>query len=154
METKKLSEHFVLSEFIESETAKKKKIDNTPNSEIISHIQELVDKIVEPLRKAWGSGIKINSGYRCPALNKAIGGSSTSAHTTGWAADMKPVNGKISEFKSFVMKWLKTNKIQFDQYINEFSGNAQWVHIGLYNRSKQQRKQFLKFKNGTYSKIV
>ena len=149
----KLSEHFSLSEFISSPTAEKRNIDNTPNSEIIGNIQELVDKILEPLRVAWGSGIKVNSGYRCPALNKAVGGSSTSAHTTGWAADLKPTNGKIAEFKSFVMKWLKSSGIMFDQYINEFSGNSQLVHIGLYNRSHQQRKQYLKYKNGVYTRI-
>ncbi len=149
----RLSEHFTLSEFIESSTAKKRNIDNTPNSEIVGNIQELVNVILEPLRAAWGSGIKVNSGYRCPALNKAVGGSSTSAHTTGWAADIKPANGKIAEFKSFVIKWLKNNNMAFDQYINEFSGNSQWVHIALYNRNKQQRKQYLKYKNGIYTRI-
>lgn len=149
----RLSEHFTLSEFIESSTAKKRNIDNTPNSEIVGNIQELVNMILEPLRAAWGSGIKVNSGYRCPALNKAVGGSFTSAHTTGWAADIKPANGKIAEFKSFVIKWLKNNNMAFDQYINEFSGNSQWVHIALYNRNKQQRKQYLKYKNGIYTRI-
>lgn len=148
-----LTEHFSLEELTHSDTAVKKGIDNTPSDEIISHLKELAEKILEPLRVAWGSGIKINSGYRGPALNKAIGGSNTSAHSIGYAADLYPSNGKIAEFKSFVMKWLKNNNIAFDQYINEFSGTSQWVHIGLYNRSMQQRKQYLKYKNGIYSKI-
>lgn len=152
METK-LTEHFSLEELIYSKTAKLKNIDNTPNSEIREHLASLCVNILEPLRKAWGSGIKVSSGYRCEKLNKAVGGSKTSAHCQGWAADIVPSNGKISEFKSFTMKWLKKNNIKFDQFINEFSGLSQWVHIGLFNRSGEQRKQFLRYKNGIYSKI-
>jgi putative chitinase len=84
-------------------------------------------------------------------LNNAVGGSKTSAHTTGYAADLVPVNGKMTEFKTFVKEWLKDKK--FDQYINEFSGSTEWVHIGLKNISGKQRKQYLMYKGGKYSTI-
>lgn len=149
----KLTEHFSLEELLYSDTALKKKIDNTPDDEVIEHLRLLCINILEPLRKAWGSGIKVNSGYRSIKLNAAVGGSRSSAHCSGWAADIVPTNKKISEFKSFTMKWLKNNNIEFDQFINEFSGLSQWVHISLYSRSGEQRKQFLKYKNGIYTKI-
>lgn len=149
----KLTEHFTLEEFLASNTATRKKIDNTPSQTIISHLKELATQIIEPLRLAWGSGIIVSSGYRCEKLNKAVGGSSTSAHLTGWAADLVPSNGDIEGFKKFVINWLKTKKIKFDQYINETTKSAQWVHIALYNKSKQQRKQYLRYKGGVYTKI-
>jgi zinc D-Ala-D-Ala carboxypeptidase len=149
-----LTEHFTLEELYYSNTAEKKGIDNAPNNEIKEHLELLATNILEPLRLAWGSGIKVSSGFRSEKLNKTIGGSGTSAHVFGWAADLVPSNGKISEFKAFVLKWLKNNNVKFDQYINEFSGTSQWVHIGLYNRAGQQRKQYLRYKNGVYSKIT
>ena len=149
----KLTEHFSLDELLYSDTALTKNIDNTPNDEIVEHLRLLCVNILEPLRNAWGSGIKVRSGYRSKKLNAAVGGSNTSAHCFGWAADITPSNKKISEFKSFTMKWLKNNNIRFDQFINEFSGISQWVHIGLYNMSGEQRRQFLKYKNGVYTKI-
>ena len=142
--------YFTIKELCYSETAQKKGIDNTPTEEIKAHLTELGTKILDPLREAWGSGIIVKSGYRCPKLNKAVGGSSTSAHVLGFAADLKPLNGNITRFKSFVKNWLKTSGIAFDQYINEFSGGSEWVHIGLKNGSGKQRKAFLMYKNGKY----
>lgn len=96
----------------------------------------------------------MSSGYRCTKLNKTIGGSTTSAHNAGYAADMVPANGKITEFKAFVMKWLKDTNKKYDQYINEFSGSSQWVHLAIKNRTGAQRKQNLLYKNGKYTTII
>lgn len=143
--------YFTIEELCNSVTAKKKGIPNKPTPEITKHLTELVENLLDPLRIAWGSPIKISSGYRCPALNKAVGGSTTSAHNAGYAADMYPANGKIGEFKEFVMKWLKENNMKFDQYINEYSGNSQWVHLAIKNRTGEQRKQYMLYKGGKYS---
>jgi len=70
-------------------------------------------------------------------LNNAVGGSKTSAHSMAYAADMQPANGKIEEFKAFVMKWLCDNNYNFDQYINEYSGRSSWVHLAVKNRGGQ-----------------
>jgi putative chitinase len=143
--------YFTISELCQSSTAKARGIDNTPSEEHKKHLEELIENILDPLRAAWGSAIRVNSGYRSPKLNKAVGGSTTSAHCHGYAADLYPVNGKISEFKQFVKKWLKDKK--FDQYINEYKGKSEWVHIGLKNSTGKQRKQYLIFRGGKYSYI-
>lgn len=146
------SKYFKLSEFEASDTAKAKKIDNSIPVKYVPNVQELVTTILDPLRIAWGSGIHINSGYRSPALNKAVGGSQTSAHSYALAADLKPTNGKIAEFKKFAIGWLKNHsEIKWDQVIDEYSGAASWLHIGLKNGSGQQRRQWLLYKNGKYS---
>lgn len=132
--------YFELYEFLRSEKAKKNGIDNTPTFEIVDRICQLVSSILDPLRAAWGSGININSGFRCEALNKLVGGSATSVHKLGWAADLTPVNGKFDEFVKFVEEWLKKNRIKFDQLIIESDSQGnRWLHIGLYNNAGQQR---------------
>lgn len=142
----KLSKNFTLEEFYTSATANARKINNMPDENIRKHIQELVDNILQPLRDAWGSGIHINSGYRCPKLNTAVGGSKTSAHLTGYAADTKPVNGKMAEYQAFVRKFLADKK--YDQFIIEYpvKNVAKWIHIGYKNLQGKQRKQNLVIK--------
>lgn len=130
--------YFTIEELCQSETADKLKIDNTPSEEIIEHLTLLTDCLLDPLREAWGSAIIINSGYRCPILNKAVGGSKTSSHMSGWSVDMRPKNGKMEEFKRFVVDFIKTRF--WDQCILEKSGDVEWVHLSLYNNSGKQRK--------------
>ena len=130
--------YFTIEELCQSETAEKYKIDNTPSEEIKKNLETLVDCLLDPLREAWGSPIIINSGYRCPILNKAIGGSKTSSHMSGWSVDMRPKNGKMEEFKKFVIQFIKTRF--WDQCILEKSGDVEWVHLSLYNNSGKQRK--------------
>lgn len=137
--------YFTIDELCHSDTAIALGIDNTPNSEIKEHLIQLIEELLDPLREAWGSGIKVTSGYRCARLNRALKGSSpTSAHLIGYAADLVPSNGDISGFKRFAVKWLKENNIKFDQCLCETNGKGkQWLHLGLYNLSMQQRKQIL-----------
>lgn len=129
--------YFTIEELCQSETAEKYKIDNTPSEEIKKNLETLVDCLLDPLREAWGSPIIINSGYRCPILNKAVGGSKTSSHMSGWSVDMRPKNGKMEEFKKFVVQFIKTKF--WDQCILEKSGDVEWVHLSLYNNSGKQR---------------
>ena len=129
--------YFTIAELCASETAKKYNIDNTPNPIIISHLQQLIN-FLNPLREAWGSAIKVTSGYRCEILNRFVDGSKTSSHLIGYGVDLIPVNGKMDVFKKFIINYMK-NKM-FDQCIVEKSGKTEWVHIGLYNLKGQQRK--------------
>lgn len=129
--------YFTIEELCQSETAEKYKIDNTPTEESKKNLETLVDCLLDPLREAWGSPIIINSGYRCPILNKAVGGSKTSSHMSGWSVDMRPKNGKMEEFKKFVVNFIKTRF--WDQCILEKSGDVEWVHLSLYNNSGKQR---------------
>ena len=80
--------YFTIKELCKSSTAIEKKIDNTPNSEVINNLTQLIDNILDPLRERFGKPIIVNSGYRCPALNKAVNGSKTSQHIKGLAADI------------------------------------------------------------------
>lgn len=130
--------YFTVQELCKSNTAIKYKIDNTPSDTIVMHLNQLI-VFLNGLRKAWGSAIWVNSGYRCPKLNTLVGGSSTSAHLNGYAADLWPGNGNIDEFKTFVANYCKDKA--FDQLLLESSGKTQWVHIGLYSNSGKQRKQ-------------
>ena len=136
--------YFTIEELCQSETAEKYKIDNTPSEEIKKNLETLVDCLLDPLREAWGSPIIINSGYRCPILNKAVGGSKTSSHMSGWSVDMRPKNGKMEEFKKFVIQFIKTRF--WDQCILEKSGDVEWVHLSLYNNSGKQRKMIFSIK--------
>ena len=129
--------YFTIDELYTSDTAKKYGIDNTPNPTIITRLQRLID-FLNPIREAWGSAIKVTSGYRCEKLNCFVGGSKTSSHTIGYGVDLIPLNGKMSEFKKFIVDYMK-NKM-FDQCIIEKSGKTEWVHIGLYNLKGQQRR--------------
>ena len=129
--------YFTIAELCASDTAKKYNIDNTPDSTITSHLQQLIN-FLNPLREAWGSAIKVTSGYRCDKLNRFVGGSKTSSHLIGYGVDLVPANGRIKDFKKFIIFYMKDK--MFDQCIDEKSGKTEWVHIGLYNLKGQQRK--------------
>ena len=137
--------NFELYEFIESDTAKKRGIDNTPTFEIVDHLCELVEKFLQPLRNAIGLPVNVSSGYRCQRLNLAVGGSSTSAHLIGYAADITCPLMSFSKFVAFVKDWVDKNHIKFDQLIIETDKKtgAQWLHVGFRNRAGQQRCQIL-----------
>lgn len=129
--------YFTIEELCKSDTANKLGIDNTPPQYIIPNLEDLIE-FLNPLREEWGSAIRVNSGYRCPELNKAVNGSSTSAHLLGYAADLYPQNNKYDEFKKFILDYLKDK--EFDQCILEYTSTTEWVHLGLYNRDLKQRK--------------
>ena len=127
--------YFTIKELCQSSTATQKGIDNTPNSEIVNNLTQLVDNILDPLRKEYGKPIKVNSGYRCDALNKAVGGSKTSYHRFGLAADITA--GSKSENKKLFILAQKLN-LPFDQLIDE--KGYSWIHISF---STKPRKQIL-----------
>lgn len=143
--------YFSVKELTYSSTASRQGIDNTPSKRVASHIEELINTILDPLREAWGDAIIVTSGYRCPELNKAVGGVSSSAHQTGYAADLYPSNRKFDEFKKFVKKFLED--YSFDQYIEEMANGRKWVHIGLKPQRGLPRRMFLKFDGKKYVNI-
>ena len=130
--------YFELDEFIRSDVAKKKNIENYPSFEAVDNLNELVETILDPLRAAYGMPIKVTSGYRCEKLNKAVGGVPSSVHQRGMAADLQ-VGGSFQKFVNFTVEWLKKNRIKFDQCIIESSGNTKWLHISTRNNAGQQR---------------
>lgn len=148
--------HFTFQEFERSDTAAGLKIDNRIPELAEAHIVELVDILLDPLREAWGGPLTVSSGYRCPELNRAVGGSETSAHTAGWAADLVPdpddprgVQGLVD----FAVEWLTATGLPFDQLIFEHVGSSKWLHIGIRNLKGAQRRQMLLYEGGRYVKI-
>lgn len=127
--------HFTIEEMTESSTAKAKDIDNTPSQEILAKLQKLIEAILDPLREWYGKPIRVNSGYRCEALNEAIGGSKTSQHCLGEAADITTGSKEENE-KLF--NYIKDN-LPFDQLINE--SDFSWIHVSY--REGRLRKQVL-----------
>ena len=137
----KLSENFGLSEFLKSNVATRKGIDNTPTKEHIEQLQLLCNHILQPLRDCVGS-IRVNSGYRCWELNTAIGGSKTSQHCKGQAADICLGSGE----NKILWNEIQNMDLPFDQLIWEFgdahpTGNPRWIHVS-YN-PEGGRKQLL-----------
>lgn len=135
-------QYFTLAELVKSDVAKRKGIDNTPSFEAVEHLSELVGTILDPMRAAYGKAIRISSGYRCRALNKAVGGVADSAHTLGYAVDIQS-GGSFVQFREFVVRWIMASGVKFDQVLLEKDKKtgARWIHIGLYNQLGQQRGQ-------------
>ena len=128
--------YFTIEEMTKSSTATAKHIDNTPNQTAIDNLTKLIEIVLDPLREWYGKPIRVNSGYRCEALNKAVGSKAkNSQHLYGEAADIT-VGSKTENEKLF--NYIKDN-LPFDQLINE--SNFSWVHVSY--REGRLRKQVL-----------
>ena len=132
----KLTANFTLEELTQSETAERKGLDNTPNADAKANLVRLA-KFLEEVRRVLGRPIMINSAYRSPEVNTAIGSKPTSQHCIGCAADIK-VPGLTPD--NIVKEIIKTN-LEYDQLIREFDS---WVHISIPNKfADKPRKQVL-----------
>ena len=143
--------YFTITELCYSDVAKSKGIDNSPTTEVRANLVTLVNNLLDPLREAWKSPIMVTSGYRCGVLNKAVGGSTTSAHLYGLAVDIVPVNGRIKEFKEFCATYFADKKQRFDQVILETKGTSEWVHIGLSTKDGRKRGQIMSYDGHKYT---
>ena len=138
----KLSKNFTRAEIEHSNTAKRLGISNEMSEEHLENMQRLIDNLIQPMRDALGP-IRISSGYRSKALNRAIGGSNNSQHSKAEALDLQfwkegKMNNKV------IYDWVIDSGIEFDQMINEF--DFSWIHISL--KSKENRKEILEaYKN-------
>lgn len=123
--SQRLSDHFTLAELTVSAAAARKGLDNTPPPEIVDQLILTADRMEKVRALLGGHPIRVTSGYRSPAVNKAVGGSATSAHRTGHAVDFTcPGFGTPAQVAAHLAKHLKG----FDQIIEEF---GQWVHVGF-----------------------
>ena len=131
------SEYFTLAELTKSETAARRKIDNTPTKAIIDNLQYGVDMVLEPLRRLYGQPIRINSGYRCPKLNKLVGGVPNSWHQVGNAADIH-----ISSAEEAKILFANLQKLtSVDTVLFEHSKTAQWLHV-QWDKTKNPRHHY------------
>ncbi|MBH9537889.1 D-Ala-D-Ala carboxypeptidase family metallohydrolase [Novosphingopyxis sp. YJ-S2-01] len=119
----KLSEHFTLAEMTASQVAARQGIDNSAGPDEIAALRRLCERVLEPVRRHFDRPVIISSGYRSPALNRAIGGSAASQHSLGEAADFTIPGVPNIE----VARWMETH-LNYDQLIYEF-GPAGWIHV-------------------------
>ena len=134
----RISKNFTLDELTASATAKQMHIINAPGVDEVCNLCALVHNVLQPLRDAMGESIKIGSGYRCPQLNKAVGGVSNSQHLTGQAADLC-IDGDMKKGKRW-FEWIKTH-CKFDQLIWEHnSKDTYWVHVSFRADGKNRQQ--------------
>jgi zinc D-Ala-D-Ala carboxypeptidase len=123
-----LTANFTLAEMCKSETALRHDIPNEPGETEIGNLKLLCEKVLQPVRDHFGKGVKVNSGFRHPEVNAAVGGSRTSDHCQGQAADIEipgVANAELAE-------WIRDN-LEFRQLILEFYTpgipDSGWVHV-------------------------
>ena len=125
-----LSEHFMLSEFLRSATAQRLSIDNTPDAVAVQNLTLLCRYVLEPLRQAYRRPIIINSGYRCRALNRAVGGAARSYHLSGRAADIRAANAADNQR---LYQLILDLKLPHAELIRERprGGQPTWIHVAI-----------------------
>ena len=133
----KITENFTLEEFTRSETAERMGIQNVPGNREKLALVNLCAKLLQPLRDIYGKPIRINSGYRCPELNKAVGGVETSQHRKGEAADLS-IDGKARE----LLELIEENHLPFDQAILYRKQN--FLHVSLKVEGEQREQIIIK----------
>ena len=125
-----LTKNFSLAELTKSETALRHDMDNTPGAVEIANLTDLAGKVLQPVRDHFGKGVKVNSGFRHPEVNAKVGGSKTSDHCKGQAADIEIPGVPNAE----LAEWIKDN-LEFRQLILEFYTpgipDSGWVHVSF-----------------------
>ena len=150
-----ISKHISYKEGVYSNTATRRGINNTPNDEQLNNMETVAEEIFEPLRAYVNGPIKINSFFRCPELNKAIGGSSKSQHCKGQAIDIDDTFGYMTNAE---MYYFIKEHLDFDQIIWEFGSddNPDWVHISYVSPGKNRNRCLKAYrKNGkTHYEVI
>jgi zinc D-Ala-D-Ala carboxypeptidase len=123
-----LTANFSLHELSKSETALRMGFDNTPDDEATENLRLLCEKVLQPVRDHYGKGVKVNSAYRSPESNAAVGGSKTSDHCKGMAADIEIPGVANADLAQFIM-----DNLDYTQLILEFYTpgipDSGWVHV-------------------------
>jgi len=134
-----ISKHISYKEGTRSTTALRLGIDNEPNEEQLANMKLVANNVFEPLRVFINGPIKVNSFFRSPDLNKAIGGSTRSQHCKGQAIDIDDTYGKATNAEMYW--WIKEN-LDFDQMIWEFGNNdnPDWVHVSYISPDKNRNR--------------
>ena len=133
-----MTPHFSLEEVTHSDTAKRLGIDNTVPLGLMDNVKRMCEKL-EEVRSLFGKPIKITSFYRCPELNKKVGGSKTSAHMNGLACDFTVKGIDVED----VFSNIKASEITFDQLILESSKTSTWIHLGVEKDGDKPRQMVM-----------
>ena len=135
----KLTEHFTLEELCRSRTARRQKIPNVPLGCHIMRLKNLCEKVLEPTRQHFGVPLVVTSGYRCEAVNRMVGGSATSQHRQGEAADFQ-IEGCAPGMRE-VWQWMKEN-VPYDQLILESrKDGTRWIHVSCRIDMRKNRRK-------------
>ena len=148
-----ISKHISDREGVYSITATRRGLDNTPDGEQLANMKLLAEKVFEPLRKWVGGPIRINSFFRGPELNKAIGGSSKSQHCKGQAVDID--DGGCNKTNAEMYKYIK-DELEFDQMIWEFGDddNPNWVHVSYVSEDENRNRCLKAYREDGKTKYV
>ena len=148
-----ISKHISDKEGVYSNTAIRRGIDNKPNEDQLKCMELLANEVFEPLRNYVAKPIKINSFFRSPDLNTAIGGSKTSQHCKGQAIDIDDTFGHMSNAQMY--HWIKDN-LDFDQMIWEFGDddNPNWVHVSYVSKEKNRNRCLKAYKEKGKTKYM
>tara|TARA_R100001015_G_C4584038_1_gene140163 strand:- start:319 stop:774 length:456 start_codon:yes stop_codon:yes gene_type:complete len=148
-----ISKHISDKEGVYSRTATRLNIENTPTEEHKLNMIKLAEEVFEPLRAYVGGPIKINSFYRSPELNKAIGGSTKSQHCHGQAMDIDDTFGRMTNAEMY--EFIKEH-LDFDQMIWEFGNdkNPDWVHVSYVSESENRRRCLKAYKENSKTKYM
>lgn len=135
-----MTKNFKLEEFIRSNTADRLGIDNIPDGATIANIKKLCEKVLQPIRDKYGYPIQVTSGYRSPKLNTAVGGSKTSQHLTGAAADITCTATLKGYLFDVIKKMIERGEIEVGQLIWEYGTKKEpnWIHVSLPYSKKNQ----------------
>lgn len=139
--------YFTISELIHSDTAVARKLWNGANREQEDNLIALVHAVLDPLRLFYGKPIHVSSGFRSPAVNRAVGGVANSQHLRGEAADLDTGNRLQNQH---LARLIVQYQLPFDQLIDE--ANYAWIHVS-HKRDGQQRGQILRMRGGKYTII-
>lgn len=143
-----VSRSFFLDQFTYSPTAKRFNMSNEPNAEAKANLRNIIKKIAQPIVDHFKKPLKINSGYRSPQVNVAVGGASKSQHVTGEAIDIE-IEGLSNKV---LADWIDKN-LEYDQLILEFYNpmegvNSGWVHVSLRRTAKNRKSKLVAYKDG------
>lgn len=123
-----LSRNFTLTEMVKSETALRRGIDNTPSDDIIVNLTALANKVLQPIRDYYNKSVKVNSGYRSLEVNSLIGGSRTSDHCKGMAADIEIAGVNNPDLAKWIVENLKFTQVILEFYTQGVPDSG-WVHV-------------------------
>jgi len=148
-----ISKHISDREGVYSTTATRRGLDNTPDSEQLDNMKLLAEKVFEPLREWVGGPIRINSFFRGPELNTAIGGSNKSQHCKGQAMDVD--DGGCNKTNAEMYKFIK-DELEFDQMIWEFGddNNPNWVHVSYVSEDSNRNRCLKAYKDKGKTKYM
>jgi hypothetical protein len=123
-----LTNNFSLKELTASDTATRKGLDNTPNEAVTANLKTLAENILQPIREHYGKSVKVNSGYRSPEVNASVGGSKTSDHCKGQAADIEITGVANGDLAKYIAENYKFTQVILEFYTQGIPDSG-WVHV-------------------------